>query len=98
MEEYFKQLIKQAVKEVLEEQKTTIDNIGAVGVKKAAEFLGMSSSWVTKNKEKLNFYYEDSKILFKVKDLKDYLDNKQTYKEIRKTLPIKIKMVNKKIN
>lgn len=79
--EAIKEIVKVAVREVLEEQKPIENNnIGAVGLKKAAEFIGMSQSWIRKNQTKLNGYHEGTKLMFKTSDLQYYLDSKGSNK------------------
>lgn len=96
MEEKLFELIKRAVREVLEEQKP-IENktTGAVGLKKASEFIGMSTSWIRKNQQRLNGYHEGTKLMFKMEDLQSYLDSKGANNEAIKNSVIKTIKVQK---
>lgn len=58
MEEELKRIIKQAVKEVIEEMNFNQFNMKEIlSVKELSEWLGVSAAWISVNKDKLSIPY-----------------------------------------
>lgn len=80
MEEQLKALIKEAIKEVLEEMNFNQSNTKEVlSVKELSEWLGVSPAWVSVNKDKLKIpYFKMGGDKFYKKDIEKWIEENKS--------------------
>jgi predicted DNA-binding transcriptional regulator AlpA len=82
MEEELKKLIKEAVREVMNEiESKKPDEV--LSVKQLCEWLGVSPAWVSENKNKLNIpYFKMGGDKFYRKDIENWIEENKVKKDI----------------